>query len=89
MKKAEWFPVIADKVDVSNKELLSLVLRYVDHDTGLARKYLIYFLECDIGITGHSLADKTTTTLQCYCLDLTKLYGVRHMPKLCNIAGSV
>ena len=37
----------ADEVtDLSNKELLSLVLRYVDHDTGLAREDLMDFLEC-------------------------------------------
>ena len=40
VKKAQWFTVIADEVtDLSNKELLSLVLRYVDHDTGLRRPY--------------------------------------------------
>ena len=51
LKKAQWFTVITDKVtDLSNKELLSLVLRYVDHDTGLAREDLMDFLECDTGI---------------------------------------
>ena len=76
VKKAQWFTVIADEVtDLSNKELLSLDLRYVDHDTGLAREDVMDFLECDTGITGHSLADKIATTQQCYGLDLTKLRG--------------
>ena len=39
VKAAKWFTVIADEVtDISNKELLSLVLRYVDPSTGLARE---------------------------------------------------
>ena len=41
----------ADKVtDLSNKELLSLMLRYVDHDTGLAREDLMDFLECLVSL---------------------------------------
>ena len=73
--------MIADEVtDLSNKELLSLDLRYVDHDTGLAREDVMDFLECDTGITGHSLADKITTTLQCYGLDPSCV--VRHMMEL-------
>ena len=76
VKEAQWFTVIADKVtDLSNKELLSLNLRYVDHDTGLTWEDLMDFLECDIGITGCNLADKIATTLQGYGLDLTKLRG--------------
>ena len=67
MKTAKWFTVIADEVtDLSNKELLSLVLRYVDCDTGLAREDLMGFLECDMGITGRCLADKIMTTWQSY-----------------------
>ncbi len=37
VKAATWFTVIADEVtDVSNKEQLSLVLRYVDTETMLS-----------------------------------------------------
>ncbi|KAI6658455.1 52 kDa repressor of the inhibitor of the protein kinase-like [Oopsacas minuta] len=53
VKIAKWFTVIADEViDLSNKEMLSLVLRYVDSYTGLIREDFINFLECDSGITG-------------------------------------
>ena len=59
VQAAKWFTVIADEVtDVSNKEQLSLVVRYVDHNTLSVREDLLG--ECDTGITGHALADKVT-----------------------------
>ena len=89
VKTAKWFTVIADEVtDLSNKELLSLVLRYVDCDTGSAREDLMGFLECDMGITGRCLADKIMTTLQSYGLDLTNLRGQAY-DGAGNMAGSV
>ena len=89
MKKGKWFTVVADEVtDISNKERLSLVLQYVDCDTGLVREDLVSFLECDTGITGRCLADKIITTLQSYGLDLTKLRGQAY-DGAGNMAGSV
>ena len=68
--------VIADKVtDVSNKEQLSVVLRYVDPDTALVQEDLISSFECDEGITGSSLAKKITDSLESFGLDLRKLRG--------------
>ena len=67
---AKWFTVIADEfTDFSNKELLSLVLSYVDRHTMLIREDFINFLECDTGISRHSLAEKITSTLHSYGLD--------------------
>ena len=58
MKTEKLFTVIAEEAtDLSNKELLSLELRYVDRDTGLIREDLINFLECDATISGRYLAD--------------------------------
>ena len=75
-KQAQWFTVIADEVtDLSNMELLILVLRYVDQGAGLARADLLCFLDCNTGITECCLADKITATLQGYGLDLMKLRG--------------
>ena len=89
VKTAQWFTVIADEVtDFSNKELMSLVLRYVDCDTGQAREDLMEFLECDTGITGRSLADKIMATLQSYGLDLTHLRGQAY-DGAGNMAGSI
>lgn len=76
MKKATWFTVIADEVtDVSNKEQLSLVLRYVDPDTVLVLEDLISFFECDEGISGRDIAKKLTGFLQSFGLDLSNLRG--------------
>ena len=59
VKTAKWFTVIADEVtDISNKEQLSLVLRYVNQENLLVCEDLVGFFECDTGISGHQLADK-------------------------------
>ena len=58
-KKAQCFSVIADEVtDCSNKERLSLVVKYANSDDFQIREDLVSFIECDSGITGHALADK-------------------------------
>ena len=86
---AKWFSVIADEVtDVLNKEQLSLVLRYVEPDTLLVREYLVGFFECDTGISGRALADKITSCVQAYGLDLSNLRGQAY-DGAGNMAGSV
>ena len=85
MKASQWFTVIADEVtDCSNKEQLSVVLRYVDSETVLIREDVVGFLECDTGITDQCLAEKLMGCLQAYGLDLTKLRG-----QACDGAGNV
>lgn len=70
VKVAWWFTVIADEVtDAANN------LRYVDPDNALVRDDLVGFFECDTGITGRDLADKITSSLCAYGLDLTNLRG--------------
>ena len=86
---ATWFTVIADEVtDVSNKEQLSLVLRYVDPDTLLIREDLVGFFECDTGITGRQLSDKMIAYLEAYGVDLSNLRGQSY-DRAGNMAGSV
>ena len=76
IKAAKWYTVIADKVtDMSNKEQLSLVLRYVDLSTLLVREDLIGFIECNTGITGRDSAHKITSSLQEFSLDLSNMRG--------------
>ena len=60
---------------MSNKEQLSLVLRYVEPDTLLVREDLVGFFECDTGISGRTLADKITSCVRAYGLDLSNLRG--------------
>ena len=86
---AKWFSVIADEVtDVSNKEQLSLVLRYVEPDTLLVREDIVGFFECDTGISGRALADKITSCVRAYGLDLSNLRGQAY-DGAGNMAGSV
>ena len=89
IKAAKWYTVISDEVtDVSNKEQLSLVLRYVDSDTLFVQEDLIGFVECNTGISGHALANKITSNLQAISLDLSHLRGQTY-DGAGNMAGSV
>ena len=73
---SKWFTVIADEVtDVSNREQLSIVLRYVDNSTLIVREDQVVFIECDEGISGRDLADKITGSLKEFGLDLQYLRG--------------
>ena len=69
------YTVIADEVtDCSNKEQLSIVLRYVESETSFIQEDLVTFLECDSGTTGEALADQILTFVKNY-LDPSKMRG--------------
>lgn len=75
VKQSPLFSVIADEVtDSSNREQLSLVLRYIDSN-GHIQEDFVDFMECDEGITGQAIADKILSSLQGYTLDLQLLRG--------------
>ena len=57
-------------------------------ENSLIREDLLDFLECNTGITGQCLADKITSCLQSYGLDLTKLRGQAY-DGAGNVAGTV
>ena len=81
--------MIADEVtDVSNREQLSIVLRYVDSATLTVREDLVGFFECDTGISGRNLSDKIKSTLNGFGLDLSCLHGQAY-DGAGNMAGSV
>ncbi len=66
--------MIADEVtDSANKEQLSLVLCYLNTDTGAIAEDLVEFAECDMGITGQAVADYMFHLLQMFNLDPTLL----------------
>lgn len=89
VQPAKWYTIIADEVtDLSNKEQLSIVLRYVDSDNVLVREDLVGFVECDTGISGRNLADKITTHLEGLGLDLCNRRGPAY-DGAGNMAGSV
>ena len=76
LQKAQFFTLIADEVtDCSNKEQLSLVLRYVDRESNQIREDLVAFIECDTGVSGRDLANKMLSFLRSHRVDLTKLRG--------------
>uniref|UniRef100_A0A1X7VHM7 HAT C-terminal dimerisation domain-containing protein n=1 Tax=Amphimedon queenslandica TaxID=400682 RepID=A0A1X7VHM7_AMPQE len=75
VKVAKWFCIIADEVThVSNKEILSLVVRYCEPDS-LPCEDLVGFFQCNEGITGRQLANMILTHLQSFGLDLSYLRG--------------
>ena len=89
VQAAKWFSVLADEVtDVSNKEILSLNARYWDNESCLVHEDLLGFFECDSGIRGRDLAEKITTTLRSFNLDLSYLRGQAY-DEAGNMAGSV
>ena len=72
----QFFTLIADEVtDCSNKEQLSLVLRYVDRESSQIREDLVAFIECDTGVAGRDIANKMLSFLRSHGVDLTKLCG--------------
>ena len=73
---SRFYSVIADEVtDSANKEQLSLVLRYLNPETGKIAEDLVDFAECDMGITGQAVAEKILHLLQKFNLDPTLLRG--------------
>ena len=76
VKAARWYMIVSDEVtDVSSKEQLTIVLRYVDSESLLFREDLVGFTECDTGITGRYLASKITSNPEGYNSDLQNLRG--------------
>ncbi len=89
VKVSKWFTVIADEVtDVSNMEILSLVVRYYNPDSLLPCEDLVGFFECNEGITGRQLANIILTNLQSFGLDLSFLRGQAY-DGAGNMSGSI
>ena len=75
VKEAKFFSVLADEVsDVSSKEQMSMVLRYVDK-AGHIREAFVGFVECDQGTSGQAVCDGIKKTLRNFGLDLNNCRG--------------
>ena len=73
-RAAPFFSVMADEAtDSGNLEQMPLVLRFVE-DFKVHEEFM-GFVECDTGVTGQALADKITSTLRDWHLDLGKWRG--------------
>ena len=64
IKKAKFFSVLADEVaDVSNKEQMPLVIRYVDQDGSITEDFL-EFIYLKSGTAGSIIAEKIKKELR-------------------------
>ena len=65
MKKCRFYSVIADEVtDATNREQLSLVIRYFDPESKTAAERLLDFAACHLGVTSHAIAVTILDLLQ-------------------------
>ena len=58
IKKTKYFSIMGDEAsDISNKEQMSIVIRYLTEDMTIKEKFL-EFVHCDEGTSGAALANK-------------------------------
>ena len=70
VREAKFFPVCADEaVDVSTKEQLPPILRFIDTN-GQVHEQFIEFILCDTGTSGEAIASKITAAMEKLFLDL-------------------
>ena len=64
VKKARFYSIIADEAsDISCKEQMSLVLRFVDSDYNI-REDFVKYIHCKRGLSGEALAEQIVDTLE-------------------------
>ena len=89
VKKCRFYSVIADEVtDSANREQLSLVICYFDPESETAAERLLDFTACQLGVTGHAIAETILNLLQKNHLDLKLLRG-QGCDGASNTAGKV
>ncbi|XP_047134683.1 52 kDa repressor of the inhibitor of the protein kinase-like [Hydra vulgaris] len=75
IKNSNYFSIIADEAsDSSNKEQLSLVIRFVDSKFNI-REEFISFLHCTNGVTGQGLFDILLKSISDFSLDIMNCRG--------------
>ncbi|XP_065671304.1 52 kDa repressor of the inhibitor of the protein kinase-like [Hydra vulgaris] len=75
IKNSKYFSIIADEAsDSSNKEQLSLVIRFVDSKFNI-REEFISFLHCTNGVTGEGLFDILLKSVSDFSLDIMNCRG--------------
>ena len=64
IREAQFFGISADEVaDLSNREQMSLVVRFVDKDKNIREEFL-GFVQCDSGTDGETLTHTILQNLQ-------------------------
>ena len=87
IKEAKFFSVLADEAcDVSNKEQMPLVLRFIDTN-GDIREDFIKFILCENGVSGEAIADSIITEIRELGLDMENCRGQGY-DDAGNMAGS-
>ena len=75
MKKTKYFSVLADEaVDISNKEQMSIIIRYVD-SKGQIREVFVKMAECNLGCSGEGLAKTILNSIEDVNLDMADCRG--------------
>ena len=75
IKAAKFFTILADEViDVSGKEQLALVIRFVD-EAGIIREEFLKLILCDQGVSGVKLAEYILFALNAFGLDISNCRG--------------
>ena len=74
VKKNKFFTILADDAsDCSNKEQMSLVLRFVDSDFNI--RDVLKFIHCKEGLTGLDLANLISNAITDLGIDIQKCRG--------------
>lgn len=72
---SKFYTVLCDEAsDCSNKEQMSLVIRYVDSENNIQEKFLS-FIECTLGLSGQNLCDTLLNELNRLGLDVANCRG--------------
>ena len=73
--KARFYSILADEAsDISNKEQLSLVIRFVDESNEIREEFL-KFVECSEGLSGEGLCKVLLETLAGFSIDVMDCRG--------------
>lgn len=76
IKKAKYFTILADECrDVSNKEQLSLVIRFLDMSSFEIQEEFLGFVECTEGVRGLDLSKVVLKTLADLSLEIKDCRG--------------
>ena len=74
-KYADFYSVVADEVrDISGKEWMSLVLKYIDQDMNFREDFL-KFIHCQNGLLGKALASQLLDNVESFRSDTQKYRG--------------
>lgn len=75
IKLNKFFSIIADEAsDCSNKEQMSLVLRFIDQSCEVREEFM-GFLHCNLGLTGLALSQTVLTAISNLTLDIQDCRG--------------